>query len=296
MGMPEDIEEEPGGLIPVNNDFDEQNTWNGENVPDNHPDEDVGHRIAPGDGELRDATLYVSGPYTSGTWTITYNSDKIYLWEWRDDEYVLVPSGYSRYEPSLPAAIAFKVEGIDHSAALRDVTITARATGGSASETSGGDESSGPEQNNTDSAKLTVVAVDGDVDSDNDNGLEHPERDDHEEHLEDQPAELGKLLSVNNGDADGDDIPDFADGYDLDRDGLGDDRFSPQSRFVRYVLDLSGVAFSSEAWSSSATPPRTRPCTTLRSRTAPTGSDARICVRRSFRVSAMSSCWCSSAH
>ena len=59
MGMDEDHEEDPGGFMPVNNDFDEQNTDAAGNfIPDNRPDWVYEDRIVAGDSELR------SGPKT----------------------------------------------------------------------------------------------------------------------------------------------------------------------------------------------------------------------------------------
>ncbi|MGC4075106.1 MAG: hypothetical protein QM760_21915 [Nibricoccus sp.] len=58
-----------------------------------------------------------------------------------------------------------------------------------------------------------------DVDSDNDNGLSAPSRsvvEDEVEDIEDDPAHPGKVAPTNRLDADHDDIPGFADGFDLD--------------------------------------------------------------------------------
>jgi Fibronectin type III domain len=75
-----------------------------------------------------------------------------------------------------------------------------------------------------------------DVDSDNDNGADLPERDDHEDKIEDSTEEPGKVLKPNDGDLDGDSIPDFADGYNL----AGGDTASQtgDNTFVPMVLRL----------------------------------------------------------
>ncbi|TWU43305.1 Calx-beta domain protein [Novipirellula aureliae] len=55
------------------------------------------------------------------------------------------------------------------------------------------------------------VALDLDIDSDNNDGFSTPERSDLEEQLETQAGATGKLVRVNLNDSDGDAIPDFAD-------------------------------------------------------------------------------------
>lgn len=63
LGMSEEVEEDPGGFMPVNGDFDEQNaTHSGSPLLDNQPHTGTGHRIVANDAELRQATLYVSAP------------------------------------------------------------------------------------------------------------------------------------------------------------------------------------------------------------------------------------------
>jgi len=226
--MREDAEEDPGGFMPVNNDFDEQHAAiSGDPMLDNQPHTGTGHRIVANDAELRQATLYVSARdgVTSGSRTLNY-SPKLVLWEWASDRWRIFHSGTSRTE-NMPIAKTFIVEGLEHSNALRDAAISAAA---------GGD---------SDVAKLTVVGVDSDVDSDNDGGLENPSRNNLKESLEGKTGELGKILSVNDGDTDDDGIPDFADGYnlygDVDSAELDDVSFTP------FILDLRGIVFSNQA-------------------------------------------------
>jgi hypothetical protein len=64
--------------------------------------------------------------------------------------------------------------------------------------------------------RLTAIKVDLDVDSDNNNGLNTPDRSDGEDLYEDKagdPDHPGKFVQVNDGDKDNDGIPDFADGF-----------------------------------------------------------------------------------
>ena len=60
-----------------------------------------------------------------------------------------------------------------------------------------------------------VSAVDLDIDSDNNNGYNLPDRSLYEDQIENDPAYPGKLVFVNSGDYDDDGVPDFADGYDV---------------------------------------------------------------------------------
>ena len=102
--------------------------------------------------------------------------------------------------------------------------------------------------------RLTVLSVDVDVDSDNDDGTGLPERSSEEDAAEDrrgEPDQTGKLLCVNDDDDEwvdldgdgtneqGDNVPDFADGYE--RDGvLGspDDANPAENDFVPLVVHL----------------------------------------------------------
>jgi hypothetical protein len=58
---------------------------------------------------------------------------------------------------------------------------------------------------------LITDAADLDIDSDNDNGYQAPERDDEEDYLEDLEGEFGKVVFPNVDDNDSDGVPDFAD-------------------------------------------------------------------------------------
>ncbi len=254
MDMGEETEVDPGGFMRVNSDFDESNKDSSGNfVPDAQPNHTTtingGHRIVAGDAELRLATLYVSGPseVEEGAWTITF-PDKVKLWIWRAHpicKWVSIDSGHSE-TTALPAAQQFMVEGIAPSQSLRDVTITASLDGESSSTDGGAGDGDGGGaalpggSGASDTAKLTLVDVDADVDSDNNNAADDPARTHKEDALEDKTGEPGKILSVNDGDVDGDGIPDFADGYSLV--GGGPNAASLVGvTFVPYILDLRGL-------------------------------------------------------
>jgi len=86
----------------------------------------------------------------------------------------------------------------------------------------------------SDDVRLTVVAVDLDVDSDNNNGLDPPARTPDEDRIEDaQPSvsQPGKYGLANDNDDDRDAIPDFADGYNRDS-ANADDNANANERFV----------------------------------------------------------------
>jgi hypothetical protein len=80
-----------------------------------------------------------------------------------------------------------------------------------------------------------------DVDSDNNNGSNPPGRTDAEDRIENvtgDPQKPGKLLGVNDDDNDGDRIPDFADGFNLDGNAGNNDDSNASEHFVPLVLEL----------------------------------------------------------
>jgi Protein-arginine deiminase (PAD) len=92
-------------------------------------------------------------------------------------------------------------------------------------------------------------SIDLDIDSDNTNGFGAPDRNETEDSIEDvddDPDKPGKLLGLNDDDGDSDDIPDFADGFDLDGTaGNNDDTPPTGEQFVPLVLELKeGVDLS----------------------------------------------------
>jgi len=107
-----------------------------------------------------------------------------------------------------------------------------------------------------DSVRFTVVEVDLDVDSDNSNGLEPPDRssdEDDVENIADDPDHPGKIVQVNDDDADGDGIPDYADGFDRDGEPDTDDDETPGEAFVPIVLELPPVLWDIQDFSADAT-------------------------------------------
>jgi hypothetical protein len=87
-------------------------------------------------------------------------------------------------------------------------------------------------------AWLYAPIIDLDIDNDNTNGFELPDRSEAEEDLEEEPEGM-KVVVVNRGDRDGDAIPDYADGFGgfgaASEGGVDGVRFAP------LVVDLRGL-------------------------------------------------------
>ncbi|HVT87417.1 MAG TPA: hypothetical protein VHD56_01080 [Tepidisphaeraceae bacterium] len=88
-----------------------------------------------------------------------------------------------------------------------------------------------------DAVRLTGKEYDlVDVDSDNNNGFDPPDRNDSEEQIEDDPYKPGKIIAVNDDDTDGDGIPDYVDGYSLL--GNATDDVVTGEQFVPVIVQL----------------------------------------------------------
>jgi len=88
-----------------------------------------------------------------------------------------------------------------------------------------------------DVVNYTVVNLDADVDSDNNNGFDDPDQNALEDSLENHSELPGKIIAVNDGDKDSDGIPDFADGFDWDTNA-GSDDLNPEENFARLMIKL----------------------------------------------------------
>ena len=137
---------------------------------------------------------------------VTQGADHVRFWSQptRQKE-IALQSGVLQIEPKLIPAegLTIWVEATAASTAQRDIVIEARYKKGSFTA--------------TDVVKATALTFDLDVDSDNDDADEDPARTAVEERNEDIPSDAsrpGKVLWVNNGDIDGDNVPNFADGMD----------------------------------------------------------------------------------
>lgn len=91
--------------------------------------------------------------------------------------------------------------------------------------------------------RLAVYAdeynVDLDIDSDNNNVFGEPDRSLDEDEMEDHPSKPGRIVAKNDDDNDGDQVPDFADGFNLDRIPDNEDDINLNQRFVPLVVEIS---------------------------------------------------------
>lgn len=114
----------------------------------------------------------------------------------------------------------------------------------------------------SDELHIMIISVDLDIDSDNDDGLNAPKMNDAEDNIENDPTLPGKIIAVALGDSDGDGVPDYADGFNLDqkkgteeqrRDDASTHRFTPlrlkvpafvnvKDAEIRFLYDVSPPA------------------------------------------------------
>lgn len=90
----------------------------------------------------------------------------------------------------------------------------------------------------------SLMNIDIDLDSDNNQGFEMPDRSAAEEWQEaivGDPERPGKTIVANTIDADRDGVTDYADGYDRLPDPFFEDDLSDRTRFVPIVIEASGI-------------------------------------------------------
>jgi uncharacterized delta-60 repeat protein len=236
IGVPETGASAHRGYVPVNNDVDESNhDAIGNLIPDNLPDAVVGDRITAADNEHRTATLYllspVSGVWLPGKWSLSFPSN-IKVWKQETNgTFTKINSGELSTELISPQNIQLRIEGISPSSTLNDAQITASFS------------VTGTTHPITDTAWLTVVEPDADVDSDNNNLLSSPDGNAIEDGVEDiagVDAHPGKVILVNDGDLDHDGIADYFDGFGANRySDLSDE--SLNVHFAPMQVQLSGL-------------------------------------------------------
>ncbi|MGB7159043.1 MAG: hypothetical protein WBD40_13320 [Tepidisphaeraceae bacterium] len=244
--------------VPLNGDYDEQNRdGGGDPLPDNAGDASTahygGHRIRDvfggggfTDADLRDAELYLNPTITGpARWKINL-PDNVKMWYWWPNgsrtrpgvaHWGLVVDDQFSLPDSMPQTYCFRIEGITPSTQnLITVTLVPEASNGQQFVNPG--------------TPVSVVGADLDIDGDNDDGFGSPARGAAEEYNEDIPHALadpaetpvdGKVLALNRGDADGDGILDFADGYDRDGVAGNDDDVigAAAAPFVPMVIDVA---------------------------------------------------------
>lgn len=81
--------------------------------------------------------------------------------------------------------------------------------------------------------------VDIDIDSNNNSEFNQPERTIEEDKIEDQSSKPGRIVVKNDDDNDGDQVPDFADGFNLDGILGNEDDINSSQQFVPLVVEIS---------------------------------------------------------
>ncbi|MFW6169328.1 MAG: RHS repeat-associated core domain-containing protein [Planctomycetota bacterium] len=257
--IPDDLEETPGALVALNNDYDEWNVTTEtvfvgpsnrpvtvyKRLRDNQSDRtpgverqhgiaastdlswhtlsDKGHWTAALDSDLRTAvvTSTHSGPISFEapenttlwvpSWAL-YGDDALDRGNaLRDDAFRWIPvregEGYM---------VGSATAGLMYSPMLKAIPLILEGMEVGSGEIVASLELDDGSTVIEDTVSVHVVAVDLDVDSDNNNGLELPDRTPEEEQLEDSHGVIGKRIVVNSDDVDQDGIPDLVDGFNLD--------------------------------------------------------------------------------
>ncbi len=131
----------------------------------------------------------------------------------------------------------FYVEAVDHSNAQADLSILVEIDPDGDAEGAGFDF--------RDAVHITAIQVDCDVDTDNEDAFNNPDRSLIEDHYEDKSNDAqgnrpGKYVEVNLDDDDADGIPDFADGFDRYSDGPGNaDNSCNDEEFTPLIVELA---------------------------------------------------------
>ncbi|RPI63734.1 MAG: hypothetical protein EHM48_01985, partial [Planctomycetaceae bacterium] len=142
----------------------------------------------------------------------------------------LLTDGYVTLDSQNPGPVSYSVRAKRSADQEQQVTPTLEVQ-----------KSYGDDWTPEDTATLILRRFDADMDSDNNNGLDAPNRSEAEEDVE-HGSVTGKIVSVNTGDADGDGILDLYDGYNGDGiNGTADDT-TTGGVFYPLVLELPQVA------------------------------------------------------
>jgi hypothetical protein len=223
-------EEIPGAVIPINDDDDDK-----DRTPDLEQTPATGIFVN-GENDLVPVKLVVASQQLQKgtvTWSVTNGPNRLKAWLDPEKSQLAPQRNWDITDPSIPQA--FYLEGVALSDQGGDVELQLFYT-----------KQVGLSY--TDKVNLTVLGVDLDVDSENDDGLNlnplgRTKEADRIEDVADKPDDFpGKLVVVNDNDDDEDRVPDFADGYNLDPGttprATADD-VNERDRFVPLVLELS---------------------------------------------------------
>lgn len=85
---------------------------------------------------------------------------------------------------------------------------------------------------------LLRPCVDLDIDSDNNNEFDAPDRSAEEDEIENDETKPGRLVKMNDDDNDSDLVPDYADGFDWDEIADTDDDLNEEQEFVQLVVTV----------------------------------------------------------
>ncbi len=244
-------EQAPGKYVVVNDDHDEENAdENDDWLHDLDTEDPISGVYYPPVLVLDDLVEFEAqalpddgGVYEGATIRITKAGDgEVRLWavDWWNNDWTPIPMGpeSNLVEDFYAPGADFKwwdklIEGLEPGPVDLELTF---AKGGLTC---------------TDKVRLSVIQVDLDVDSDNTQTVSDfpPDRDDHEDGIEDQPDRPGRVIPVNSDDDD-ECIVDFADGYNVDAllnnppyptfDYVYDDENDKEDDFVKMVLEVKG--------------------------------------------------------
>jgi len=230
--------------VPLNNNFDENNAHPvpgcEDPVTDNSCSRGLDVSVVPGihtaDGDLVTADVTIdlldgmAGEYWIELEATSDPSRQLRIW---NADGTPAPVGReSAVAITADATFPLLIEGLQATREL--ITMTARfAPAGNAHF----------EGSILDEAAIRVVSVDLDIDSDNDGAILWPDDYWLEETIEADATLPGKYVPVNDGDADGDGLVDFADGFDLDGSGdsaddLASNQFTPLRLELPQLLEL----------------------------------------------------------
>ena len=222
-------EEDPGAIVGRNTDDDDNNKTRDMEEPN---DRDV-----IGEDDLVPVDLFVDAEklgLVQVLLEVTTGSDKIKIWSKPTRGQLVGPTRlwYLNRDDEILSTVY--VEGISNSTHIGDVEIQLKAW-----------EVPGQAEPHTDMLRITVVETDLDIDSDNNDAMSVPDRDDDEDKIEDvwqDATKPGKFVVANINDDDRDYIPDFADGFNRDAaepDPEPEDDANVNDSFVPLILELS---------------------------------------------------------
>lgn len=183
-----------------------------------------------GAGTTVDPYVYEPAPGHLRVWTVDGTSDRRVAAVNGGGHYVKPGVVYTASQLGSGRTITLHVEGISSSATRGDQRIVVEVN-------PEGDDPAG--FCTADAVRVTVVNVDLDIDSNDDNFLIDPDRTKIEEALEDRPGHAGKPLFINHLDRDKDGIPDYADGFDIDFGGGSQAAANASHDFVPILLEFS---------------------------------------------------------